>query len=74
MCVAQFRDYCNASKFQGDFDNQYEKDVNNKYKRVGIYLTYENQTNHYYVTDLKKMDDLAKNGNPYAIREMDNEC
>lgn len=70
MCVSQFRDYCNASKFQADFDGQLEKDKKDKSKKVGIYFKYENQPNHYYVTDFNKMHELAKNGNPYAIKEL----
>ena len=70
MCVSQFRDYCNASKFKGDFDGQFDRDKKDRSKKVGVYLNYENQTNHYYVTDLNKMKELAKNGNEYAIREL----
>ena len=67
MCVAQFRDYCSASKFKINYNNQYEKDLNNKDIIVGQYFVYEGKPDAYYVTDLKKMKELAKNNNPYAI-------
>jgi hypothetical protein len=69
MCVAQFRDYVNASKFQTDWEgqNRFEKDLENPDIEVSHYRVTENGQGVYYKTDLKKMRRLAEQGNAYAI-------
>ena len=70
MCVTQFREYCKASRFKANFDNILELDKKNKNFDVGVLLKYKNQVDHYYVTDLLKMNKLAKNNNEYAIKHL----
>lgn len=70
MCVAQYRDYCNASKFRY---SSRESDMNNKDLKVKKGTYYYKGRNWYYVTDLNQMKRLAKQGNEYAIIEVSND-
>lgn len=67
MCVAQFRDYCKASKFKY---NSREADMDNKDLKVKAGTYHYKGRNWYYVTDLNEMKRLAKQGNKYAIKEV----
>lgn len=68
MCVSQFRSYCNASKF--NYANR-ETDMKDKDLKVKQGTYHYNGRNWYYVTDLNKMKRLAKQGNQYAINELE---
>ncbi len=65
MCVSQFRDYCNASKFT-------REPANNEKIHYERGTFYESGSAWYYVTDRKQMASLAKSGNAYA-KELTNE-
>lgn len=78
MCVSQFRDYCAASKVQvdgGDFSR--ETDLKNPDVEVkpDFWMDYKDASGNvwqsvYYRTDLRKMRQLAKSGNQYAIAHL----
>ena len=80
MCVSQFRAYCAASNIQvdgGDFSR--ETDLKNPDVEVkkDFYEQYRDENGRvwqsvYYRTDLRKMRQLAKNGNAYAIAHLAN--
>lgn len=70
MCVAQFREYCKASQFKKNYSNEYQNDLKDTTKEVGVYIEYKNMPDVHYVTDLKKMKQLAKSGNQYAINHL----
>jgi len=71
MCVAQFREYCNSSHFKRDENGSFEKDLKDKNIELnGVYIHYSDCNSVYYVTDLKKMRQLAKTGNQYAINHL----
>lgn len=81
MCVAQFRDYCKASRFQIDkkFGGEIsmQDDLQNKNVQVGQYIEYKNEDGKvyqsvYYRTDLKQLKKLAKSGNSYARKHLEN--
>lgn len=79
MCVAQFRYYVNASRFKRDENGSYSKDIDNPNIEVRdkSYLQYKHEDGSiykrvYYSTDLKRMEELAKQGNSYAINHLKN--
>jgi len=74
MCVSQFRDYCNASYFKRDEYGCFEKDLKdgNIEMPFGAYYDYGNYS-VYYITDLKIMRRLAKQGNRYALKYLNND-
>lgn len=67
MCVSQFRDYCNSSKFK--YDNR-EQDIKDRTLQVKKGTHHYNGNNFYYVTDLEKLKELAKAGNTYAKKHL----
>ncbi len=83
MCVAQFREYCKASRFQIDAeyggDESFDKDIEDENLQVSDYIRYYNDRGEcyqavYYRTDLTKMKNLAEMGNEYAKNHLDNAC
>ena len=72
MCVAQFREYVNVSKFQTDWEgqNRFDKDMANPDIEVNHYRITDSGQGVYYRTDLKKMRQLAKQGNIFAINHL----
>ena len=78
MCVTQFTEYCNASRFQIDGgDRNFEQDWDDPdiEVRPGSWTPYRREDGTiyqavYYRTDLKELKRLAKLGNPYAISHL----
>jgi hypothetical protein len=68
MCVAQFRDYCNAHAHKHKEQITSNDEIQSK---RGTY--YGNKKVWYYIKDKKKMESLAKSGNQYAIIDLGNE-
>ena len=75
MCVEHFREYCNASYFKVDEKGSFERDLNDPNMEFfgGAYFHYSDIHSVYYVTDLKQIKRLAKQGNMYAINHLNNE-
>jgi len=69
MCVSQFRDFCKVSKFN---HSNYESDLKDKSLIVKKGTKWYNGRPNYYVTDLKKLKQLAKLNNEYAIKALEN--
>lgn len=63
MCVSQFRDYCQASRFN---HSNYDDDLQDKNLEVRKGTSFHNGRSYYYVTDLIQMKELVERGNHYA--------
>ena len=80
MCVSQFRAYCAASNIQvdgGDFSRKTDMENPDVEVKKDFYEQYRDENGRvwqsvYYRTDLRKMRQLAKNGNAYAIAHLEN--
>jgi len=78
MCVSQFRAYCAASNIQvdgGDFSRKTDMENPDVEVKKDFYEQYRDENGRvwqsvYYRTDLRKMRQLAKNGNAYAIAHL----
>ena len=68
MCVAEFRDYCKSSSFK-----QKELISKNDHVHIERGSFYRYGVVDFYVTDKKKIKQLAKCGNQYAINDLCNE-
>jgi len=64
MCVTQFRDYCNAWKFKTKENITKNDEI--QHKRGTFYA---GQRAWWYTKNKKEMKELAKQGNPYAIKQ-----
>ncbi len=73
MCVSQYAEYTAASKsvyvFKGE-DSPNEKNFEIKYCGVRDF-EYGGKAQHFYVTDKKKIKQLAELNNPYAIAHLE---
>ena len=67
MCVAQFRDYCNAFKFK--VKENITKNDEIQHKR-GTFYGHSSHRAYWYTKNKSTMRALAKQGNPYAIKEI----
>ena len=76
MCVAQFRDYCAASRIKYDDSGDHlDADLSNPDIIVNRWRRFDpcfsgNIRTAYFVTDLKALRRLAKQGNQYAINQL----
>jgi len=71
MCVSEFRDYCNASKYKTDDNGSFYKDSRDKNFEVSNFKSYRHDNGDvyqsvYYITDIRKMRQLANGSNRYA--------
>ncbi len=69
MCVTQFRDYCRASEFRY---RDREVDLEDKTLKVKQGTYHYAGRNYYYVINKRKLEQLAKKGNQYAISALNN--